>query len=92
MLASTVQFSSYGQSHVQLTASTKHPKAPMPFDGIVVHSCRNPHHPAPKDHVTEVHVTEKPSFRLILQDPTARLGHSPTTSTVPAVTPPPKKT
>ena len=94
MLASTVQFSNYGQSHVHFAAHTKPNRKThrsVPYDGIAVHSRRNPHHQHEASHGGSV--AEVPSTptggRLILQDPTARLDHSPTTPTVPAVTPTP---
>jgi hypothetical protein len=99
MLASTVQFSNYGRSHVHIAAYTK-PTPPKEKQADAVRRDRSPlaaKPPTPNPKARTGGSRRRSSkhppkeARLILQDPTARLGHSPTTTSVPAVTPTPHR-
>ena len=91
MLASTVQFSSYGQS--QLLDRRAHPHPASRAERRTTRS--GPHVPQlptpsqPRSSRKPRHQGHRASS--IPQDPTARLGHHPTTTSVPAENPTPRR-
>src|SRR4051794_34832249 len=85
MLASTVQFSSYGRSRSLVAACRSRPCGAVRwFDGKAVHTWRSPRLLWAVPTSPEALVTEGSSSRSIPQDPTARLGRALERHLVPA--------